>query len=141
MSALLKLMGDFSRSSRAPLKVLVVKLFKGGFMPRGDRTGPMGMGQMTGRGAGYCGGFGAPGFTNAMPGRGGMGFGRGRGRGFGMGMGWRHGWAFQNAQVASQPVSYQQVDELSLLKNQAKYFGEALQSINTRISELETETK
>lgn len=28
-------------------------------MPRGDRTGPMGMGPMTGRGAGYCGGFGA----------------------------------------------------------------------------------
>ena len=27
-------------------------------MPRGDRTGPMGMGGMTGRGAGYCAGFG-----------------------------------------------------------------------------------
>lgn len=111
-------------------------------MPRGDRTGPMGMGPMTGRGTGFCGGFGAPGFMNAVPGRGGMGFGRGRGRGFGMmGMGWRHGWAFQTAQVASQPVSYQPVDELLLLKNQAKYFGEALQSINSRISELEAETK
>ena len=110
-------------------------------MPRGDRTGPMGMGPMTGRGAGFCGGFGAPGFMNSVPGRGGMGFGRGRGRGFGMGMGWRHGWAYQGVPVASQPVSYQQIDELSLLKNQAKYFGEALQSINSRISELETETK
>lgn len=108
-------------------------------MPRGDRTGPMGMGPMTGRGAGICGGFGAPGFMNAMPGRGGMGMGRGRGRGYGMGM--RHGWAFQGAQVASQPVPSQQTDELSLLKNQARFFGEALQSINSRISELETETK
>jgi hypothetical protein len=33
-------------------------------MPRGDGTGPMGMGQMTGRGAGYCAGFTAPGYAN-----------------------------------------------------------------------------
>lgn len=41
-------------------------------MPGGDRTGPMGMGPMTGRGLGYCTDF--------------TGFGRfakGRGRGFG----------------------------------------------------------
>jgi hypothetical protein len=97
----------------------------------------MGMGPMTGRGAGFCSGFGVPGFMNAVPGRGGMGFGRRRGMGFGIGMGWRHGWGFQSSQVTDQ----QQVDELSLLKNQAKYFGETLQSINRRISELETETK
>ncbi len=30
-------------------------------MPRGDGTGPMGMGSMTGRGAGFCAGFAAPG--------------------------------------------------------------------------------
>lgn len=48
-------------------------------MPRGDGTGPMGMGAMTGRGAGYCAGFGMPGFAIFAPGRGlGMGFGRGR---------------------------------------------------------------
>ena len=29
-------------------------------MPGGDRTGPMGMGPMTGRGAGYCGGAARP---------------------------------------------------------------------------------
>ena len=114
-------------------------------MPRGDRTGPMGMGSMTGRGAGFCGGFEAPGFMNAVQRRGSMGFGRGRGRGrgrgFGMGMGWRHGWAFQENQVVTQPISYQPVDELSLLKNQAKSIGEALQSIKSRISELAAETK
>lgn len=49
-------------------------------MPRGDRTGPMGMGPMSGRAAGYCGGFDAPGRANPGPGRGGRwGFGRGRG--------------------------------------------------------------
>jgi hypothetical protein len=60
-------------------------------MPGGDRTGPMGLGPMTGRAAGYCAGFGMPGYANPAPGRGfGMGFGRGRGlggRGFGMGFG------------------------------------------------------
>ncbi|MGB9888435.1 MAG: DUF5320 domain-containing protein [Anaerolineae bacterium] len=34
-------------------------------MPAGDRTGPMGMGPMTGRRAGYCAGYANPG-----PGRG-----------------------------------------------------------------------
>jgi hypothetical protein len=33
-------------------------------MPRGDRTGPMGMGARTGRKAGYCSGFGVPGYAN-----------------------------------------------------------------------------
>ncbi len=57
-------------------------------MPRGDATGPMGMGPMTGRAAGNCAGFGMPGYSNNAGGRGfGMGFGRGvsfggRGGGF-----------------------------------------------------------
>ena len=48
-------------------------------MPFGDGTGPRGMGPMTGRGAGFCAGFGRPGFANPMRGR----------RGFGFGFGWR----------------------------------------------------
>jgi len=59
-------------------------------MPFGDRTGPRGMGPMTGRGAGYCAGFSRPGFANPIPGRQWFGFGwRGRGRGRGRGFGWR----------------------------------------------------
>jgi len=43
-------------------------------MPRGDGTGPMGFGPMTGRAAGYCAGYGVPGFMNPIPGAGiGMG--------------------------------------------------------------------
>ncbi|MFW6102913.1 MAG: DUF5320 domain-containing protein, partial [Chloroflexota bacterium] len=34
-------------------------------MPWGDGTGPAGMGPMTGRGLGYCSGYGAPGFYSA----------------------------------------------------------------------------
>ncbi len=44
-------------------------------MPFGDGTGPRGMGPMTGRAAGFCAGFGRPGFANPIPGRG-FGFGR-----------------------------------------------------------------
>jgi len=66
-------------------------------MPFGDRTGPMGLGPMTGRAAGFCAGSGRPGFANRMPGypyvygyapvaptwpRWGYGFGRGFRRGW-----------------------------------------------------------
>ncbi len=49
-------------------------------MPRGDGTGPVGQGPMTGRGAGRCAG-------NNTPGYGFFGRGRGFGRGFGFGFG------------------------------------------------------
>ena len=60
-------------------------------MPGGDGTGPGGMGPMTGRAAGFCAGYPAPGYVNSVGGRGmGMGWGRGRGGGFGRGRGF--GW-------------------------------------------------
>jgi len=53
-------------------------------MPRGDGTGPAGAGPMTGRQAGRCAGYEAPGVVTPGPGRGlAMVFGRrggGRGR-------------------------------------------------------------
>ena len=58
-------------------------------MPRGDRTGPGGMGPGTGRGMGFCSGFDAPGFAHKGYGR---GFGGGRG-GFGRGRGFGGGFA------------------------------------------------
>ena len=61
-------------------------------MPRGDGTGPMGMGAMTGRGLGLCSGVNAPLYGRGF-GRGcqrgfGRGFGRGLGAGFGRGLGY-----------------------------------------------------
>lgn len=63
-------------------------------MPGGDRTGPLGLGPRTGRAAGYCAGYGMPGYMNPIPGRGSgyWGWGRGRGGGWGGGRGWRHGY-------------------------------------------------
>ncbi len=66
-------------------------------MPRGDRTGPMGMGPMSGRGLGYCAGYGTPGYVQGWG-----GFGRGRGRGFGRGMG--RGWGFGRHHAAYFPA-------------------------------------
>jgi len=42
-------------------------------MPRGDGTGPAGMGPMTGRAAGFCTGYPMPGYMNPVAGRTGYG--------------------------------------------------------------------
>lgn len=60
-------------------------------MPRGDRTGPLGEGPQTGRGAGYCSGSNSPGYTTA-PARPRLGLGRGGGRGRGFGGGRKGGF-------------------------------------------------
>ena len=39
-------------------------------MPGGDATGPLGLGPMTGRAAGYCAGYPVPGYMNPVLGRG-----------------------------------------------------------------------
>jgi hypothetical protein len=63
-------------------------------MPQGDRTGPVGMGPMTGRGGGFCRGYLVPGFLNAVgrafAGGADVGVGGGRGAGMGGGRGWRY---------------------------------------------------
>lgn len=76
-------------------------------MPRGDRTGPCGLGPMTGRAAGYCAGYPVPGYMNPIPGYGrgwGRGFGRGRGRGFGRGFG--RGWCWYPPYTYPPPMQY-----------------------------------
>jgi hypothetical protein len=116
-------------------------------MPFGDGTGPMGMGPMTGRAAGYCAGYGVPGYMNPGFGRGyGRGFyGRGRGGGRGRGRGNRY-WAFgfPGQGYGAGPVAYGQVpvalsteQELAGLKQQSEYMQSTLEEINERIKELE----
>ena len=121
-------------------------------MPRGDGTGPMGMGPMMGRTAGFCAGFGMPGYANPAPGRGfGIGFGRGRGfwgGGFGGGgRGWRHmfyatglpGWTrFGSGGVA--PVAGPTPEaEKNFLKDQAEALQAQLDEVRKRLEELEAE--
>ena len=108
-------------------------------MPGGNRTGPAGMGPMTGRGAGFCAGYNTPGYSNPVVGRG-MGMGRGRGMGFGRGFG--RGFAGAgNAGAYPVPVAQTltQEQELEGLKGQAEYIESSLDQIKARIEALQNQ--
>lgn len=110
-------------------------------MPRGDGTGPMGLGPMTGRGLGFC----KPGYVSAPPAYGrGMGFGRGRGfRGGGRGWCGRFfasgfgGWL----RPEGYSVPYQAPDpelEKQMLKKEADALQSELNLIKKRLDDLES---
>jgi len=104
-------------------------------MPRGDRTGPNGMGPMTGRGMGYCAGYNAPGFMNCGFGR---GMGRGRGAGFGRGFGWRRA-ALMQAQVEPAPIYPAQPtkeQELQMLENESTAIEQEQKELNKEMTEI-----
>lgn len=117
-------------------------------MPGGNRTGPMGMGPMTGRATGYCGGFGVPGYTNSPSGHG-AGIGFGRGHGFaGSGRRWRNmfhatgqpGWMRFGAPYG-YPEPHVKPDpefEKQELKNRAEALQTELELIKKRLGEVET---
>lgn len=129
-------------------------------MPGGDRTGPMGMGPATGRGAGYCRGNAMPGYANRWgdwgAGRGfGMGRGGGRGSGFGRGgygRGRRNrffatgvpGWAWDRGAVdpsatVSSRVAGTREQERRYLEQQAESLRAELEELNSRLAQLKTD--
>ena len=126
-------------------------------MPWGDKTGPMGRGPMSGRGAGYCAGYNMPGYANPVGGRGiGRGYGRGwgRGRGFGRGFGWGRGYGrgYGFYEPYYPPESYYpQVvpvyqepapeEEKAYLENLVKGMEKELADIKSRIKELAKQEK
>jgi len=107
---------------------------------------------MTGRAAGFCAGFGVPGYANPFPGRGwgrGGGFGRGWGGG---GRGWRNrfwatgvpgwawaagvpGWAWFGQAAPAQSAEA----EVTALQQQAAVLKQSLDAINERLAHLEAE--
>jgi len=102
--------------------------------------GPTGMGPMTGRGAGYCAGYGAPGFANP-----GMGMGRGMGFGGG-GRGRRNmfyatgmpGWA----RIGAAPApAVDAAGQALALRAQALALEQALQNVRERLAEMEEAKK
>jgi len=114
-------------------------------MPRGDQTGPAGMGPMTGRAAGYCAGFGAPGFVSGV---GGQGYGRGVGWGRGGGRGWRNrfyatgtaGWG----RVEAPAFAYPRLDpaaERQALQAQAAVLQSDLDRIHERLAAFAEDAK
>ena len=103
-------------------------------MPRGVQTGPQGMGPMTGRAAGYCAGYDAPGYADSAPGRGygrGMAWRRG-GRGRGGQRGGGRGWGYAGpAQPAPAPVEEKTFleQEVAGLRAQLAYLEERLKGL------------
>ncbi len=122
-------------------------------MPRGDGSGPMGAGPMTGRGLGFCAGYPVPGYMNGPTGGwwGARGwFGRGGGRGgrghrnwyYATGLtGWQRAAAgFPAAWPGTSPFTPPEMSaeqELSLLRNQVTMMEEGLKRAQDRIAEIE----
>lgn len=102
-------------------------------MPGGDGTGPRGQGAMTGRAAGYCAGYNAPGCANPAPG---VGFGRGR-RFFGRGRAFAPGFFQGEAPAAApmpQPLSKDQ--QIQMLEQQKTAIEESLKQIQKQLEDL-----
>jgi hypothetical protein len=97
----------------------------------------MGAGPMTGRAAGYCAGFGTPGFANFAA------YGRGRG-GRGMRMGWGgrgRGFGFRNRFNAPfpavQPPEMSAEQEKEYLVDEVKALETELEALKKRLNELD----
>ncbi|HOO41924.1 MAG TPA: DUF5320 domain-containing protein [Syntrophales bacterium] len=116
-------------------------------MPRGDGTGPMRMGTMTGRGMGFCAGYDRPGYTGSIGG--GIGFGRGCRLGYG-GRGWRRGFdtsglpGWKRFGPYNMPYSYTapypQTDpemQKQALKSQSDLLQAELDQIRKRLEEID----
>ncbi len=107
-------------------------------MPRGDGSGPIGMGPMIRRKAGYFRGNNAPGLANKFPGRGlhraGRGwFGCGRGRqyiGYDTRIPEHDAFTYASRMTPEQDIDY--------LKEQAQYLQDALEGIKKQIDTLES---
>jgi hypothetical protein len=97
-------------------------------MPRGDQTGPEGLGSMTGRRMGYCAGSESPGFTKCRPGKGRPGRGAGPVQGgSGAGLGRRH--------------RHSREEEISFLENSMKKFEKKLETVQKRIKDLKNNSQ
>ncbi len=97
-------------------------------MPGGDRTGPFGLGPLTGRGAGPCASYRTPGFHAYA--------GRGRGRGL------RHGYggAHTPGRMPVEPsLEAPQGDEEEYLKEQIGLLKGTLQKMEMRLKEMRGE--
>ncbi|MCF8299102.1 MAG: DUF5320 domain-containing protein [Saprospiraceae bacterium] len=96
-------------------------------MPRNDKTGPQGLGPMTGRGLGTCAGNANQEFGNNS------GFGRGFGRGrmgFGGGRGYGR-FAGNFSKIPNRSFSNEQMieDELSSLKEKIAFLEKQLSNV------------
>lgn len=112
-------------------------------MPRGDGTGPLGLGPMTGRRLGYCAGYSVPGFANPI------GYGVGRGMAWGRGGVGGRGLAFRRGRAGFYPpyagfvppvagvFPDAELDEETALKSHLSVLEEQLTAVKARLDEIE----
>ena len=101
-------------------------------MPRGDRTGPEGLGPMTGRAAGYCAGFRHAGYASDGPGGYCHDYGRGYGRSYGHGYHWGYGARYWPAAGVPLPEE----SEKLFLEGEITYLEKRLQEVRKRLDDL-----
>jgi len=138
-----RMVTGFSGAAGRPVQWSVEQQKENRIMPGGNRTGPMGMGAMTGRGAGFCTGNAVPGYMSPGGGRGAWGGGGRWGRGQGFGFRGGRGWG--GAGVVPQVAPYGAAgfagpspeQERTMLQGQIEQIEDALAGIRKRLSELE----
>jgi len=112
-------------------------------MPRGDGTGPQGLGPMTGGGLGYCAGYNVPGFANPVRQGLGRGMAWGRGGGRGQGLAFRRGRGgfappyagFVPPVFGGSPAAVP--DEETALKSHLSFLEQQLAGVKARLQEIE----
>jgi hypothetical protein len=121
-------------------------------MPLGDRTGPLGAGVKSGRVAGFCAGYGMPGFANpSMSGNPGRPRRRNQNRWCLQPTGWgrRSRWGFAAGRAGGEafsgyPAVPQPVDpewEKEALSNRSQALQAELEAINKRLNEMARQEK
>lgn len=125
-----------------PMSIVFKKPERGIVMPRGDGTGPGGMGPMTGRSRGYCAGYQTPGCENPTGGWAFWGC-HGGGRGWrnwfcatGLPQWARAGYGFPHATGASD-----EPNEAEALRRQARSLERSLTEIRVRLEQIEPQQK
>jgi hypothetical protein len=103
----------------------------------GDRKGPMGNGEKTGRGLGYCSGYDAPGYMAGRGGfrRAGSGYGRAFGCRRGLGMGRKFGAGMGFGEIMSLDRDYPSNEEY--LKRTKEVLEKELEEVKAKIQGLE----
>jgi hypothetical protein len=121
-------------------------------MPRGDRSGPQGMGPRTGRAAGFCTGYPAAGYANGLPGGGAFGRSGWGGRGhrnwyYATGLtGWQRaasGWhPVTGGAAVGYPAPLSRTapqDEARTIRSQIELMEENLKAARERLEELQAD--
>ena len=101
----------------------------------GDRKGPLGKGEKTGRGLGYCSSYDAPGYMNGRGGYGKSRFGRSFSCRRGLGMGRRFGAGMGFNGIRSLDNEYP--NDVEFLKKTKELLEKDLEAVKEKLQEFE----